>query len=198
MFRFIKDNSYIIVKMMLNQFGMAVFGLMLALATSSNETLLLLTGIFSVFFYLFLLYTVMWEEGAKYKIRVDGGRAVYRPLNGLYMSICANVPNIVLAVLILIGHIFGNTEGAFGMEWAGNLKVVSALIARLWEAMYLGLIQLYSPYNPLGFVVIIFPALFVCAFSYYLGLREFRFASIFKLKPPDQNSKNSIKKPRQK
>lgn len=194
MFRYIKENSYIIVKMILNQFGMTVFGLMLALATSSNETLLLITGLFSAFFYLFLLYTVMWEEGAKYKIRVDGGRAVYKPLNGLYMSLCANIPNIILAVLILIGYIFGQREG-FAMEWAGNLYAAVSFIARIWQAMYLGLIQLYSPYNPIGFVLIILPALFTCTLSYYMGIKEFRFSNLLKLKQPSQNS---IKKPPQK
>lgn len=205
MFSFMKENSYIIVKMILNQFGMAVFGLMLAFATSSNETLLLITGLFSAFFYLFLQYTVMWEEGAKYQIRVDGGRAPYRPLNGLYMSLCANIPNIILAVLILVGYFFGRADG-MGMEWAANLNVVASTIARFWEAMYLGLIQLYSPYNPIAFALVILPALFVSTMSYYLGIKQFRFSSLFKLNQPQPagkktNSKptsNSVKKPPQK
>jgi len=186
MFTFIKENSYIIVKMMLNQFGTAVFGLMLALATSSNETLLLVTGLFSVIFYLFLLHTIMWEEGAKRKIKADAGRATYKPLTGLYMSLCSNIPNIILAVLILVGYIFGHHDGAFQMEWAGNIYTVSATIARLWEAMYLGLIQLFSPYNPLAFVLIILPALFTCTASYYLGLKEFQLKNLFKLNEPSK------------
>lgn len=187
MISFLKENSYVIVKMILNQFGMTVFGLMLAMATSSNETLLLITGVFSVIFYMFLLYTIMWEEGAKYKIRVDGGRAPYKPLNGLYMSLCANIPNILLAVLILIGYLFGSKNGMFAMEWAGNLYTVTKLIAGLWEAMYLGLIRLFSPYNPIAYLLVIFPAVFVCTLSYYLGIREFRFLNLFQLKQPTKS-----------
>jgi hypothetical protein len=186
MFTFIKENSYLIVKMMLNQFGTAVFGLMLAMATSSNETLLLITSLFSVIFYLFLLHTIMWEEGAKRKIKADAGRAHYNPLTGLYLSICSNVPNIILAILILVGYIFGSMDGSFQMEWAGNMYTVACTIARLWEAMYLGLIQLFSPQNPIGFTLIVLPSLFTCTASYYLGLREFQLKNLFKLKEPSR------------
>ena len=69
---FFSEHSYSMVKMFLNQFAISIFGTMLALAASSgkNDTLLLLSSIFSIFFYMFLLYTMTWELGAKEKIRV--------------------------------------------------------------------------------------------------------------------------------
>ena len=56
MIGFLKENSYSMVKMFVNQIAMTVFGTMLALATAGNPTLLLCSSIFSILFYLFLVY----------------------------------------------------------------------------------------------------------------------------------------------
>ena len=55
---FFKKYSYIIVKLFLNQFAISLFGIGLAFASSysKNNTLLLVSSIFSVIFYLFLEY----------------------------------------------------------------------------------------------------------------------------------------------
>ena len=60
--------------MFLDQIAMTVFGTMLSFATLKNEGLLLASSIFSILFYLMLLYTVGWDIGARDKIRIDGGR----------------------------------------------------------------------------------------------------------------------------
>ncbi len=194
MIKFIRENSYLIVKLMLNQFGMTVFGLILALATNANETLLLITGLFAFFMYMFLLYTVVWEEGSKHKIRVDGGREKYKPLNGLWLGICANIPNFIVAVLLNIGYIFGKADGLFQMEWAGNLFAVMSAVARLINGMYLGLVQLYSPYNPIAFLLIIIPGVAMCTFGYYTGTKHFGLKGLFVLEKSDKDSKKSKSK----
>lgn len=56
--KFIKENSYNMFKMFLDQIAMTVFGTMLSFATLKNEGLLLASSIFSILFYLMLLYTV--------------------------------------------------------------------------------------------------------------------------------------------
>ena len=118
MFGFLKENSDSIIKLFVNQLGMTIFGLLLSFATLSNKTLLAVTGIFSILFYLFLLYSSAWETGAKDKIKVDGKRAVAFPLKGLFLSIAANAINILLALLMNIGYFLGNV---FELKWAANL-----------------------------------------------------------------------------
>ena len=99
MIKFIKDNSYLIFKMMVNQLGMMMFGLVLSMATYNDDKLHLATSIFAVGFYMVLLYDVLGvrAEGDQ----VDHGRLPYMPLKGLYMSLCANVINILLAIILL-------------------------------------------------------------------------------------------------
>ena len=185
---YVKENFHFITKMLLNQFGAAFMGLMLSLSVSvsDNNTLVLLSAIFSMIFYLCLQYIVMWDLGARDIIRVNGKRDKYRPLCGLRMSLVANIPNIIFAVLICVGHIFGSETGAFGYGWAGKLYVISKGIAVVWEAMYNGFVQLYSPHNPIIYILMILPALFAGTAGYYLGTKNFRILGLFgfKQKPP--------------
>lgn len=171
MIDFFKKNSRMITKSLLNQFGAAVLALTITIPASSKNWLLAFISCFSIAFYLILLYTSMWEEGGKEKIRIDGGRAEYSPWRGFFISLCANIPNILLGVLIVIGSIFGSSGSAFGFGWAAAVNSGARFIAMLWESMYLGLITLYSPNNPIGFILIILPALLVSTLGYMAGLK---------------------------
>ena len=82
---FWNDNRQTVVRLILNQFGATVMGLLVTAAAHSNDTLMLCASLFSTVFYLVLLYCVIWERGGKERIRIDGGRAAWKPLYGLYM-----------------------------------------------------------------------------------------------------------------
>ena len=180
---FLREHSYSMVKLFLNQIGLTVFGTMLALATAQNDTLLLASSIFSIVFFLVLNYTSGWELGAKDKIRVDAGRQRAMPAKGLYIALGANLPNLILALLMGIGILI-NTEGSLSMTLVCNA------ITRLMNGMYLGVITLLQ--NAIGaditavwwwFIIITLPALFIGWLSYYLGLKNFRILSIFGINP---------------
>lgn len=192
MFLFLKSNSYMITKMAVNQLGMTIFGLVLAIATSQNETLLLLTSIFSICFYMFLLYTMSWETGVYDKIRVDTGRVPAQPYKFFGLSLAANTFNLILGVLAVIGYIpiDKSAEKWIRPEWAVNLYSVCNAIARFIQAMYLGIVQYFTPNNPISLVLIVFPAIVVCGFGYMLGLRGYSIRNIFGIKTADPH-KNS-------
>ena len=82
MISYIKDNSRMITKLILNQFGAAVLGLTLSGVGVSRDSIFVFTSLFATAFYLFILYSAMWEEGGKERIRVDGGRADMKPQIG--------------------------------------------------------------------------------------------------------------------
>ena len=75
-----KENSYDIIRLYVNQLGIMIFSMLLYSAVGSFENESLSSGlsvfvsIFSVCFYLALIYYSMWEIGAKDKIRIDGNR----------------------------------------------------------------------------------------------------------------------------
>ncbi|MDD4773558.1 MAG: hypothetical protein PHZ09_08115 [Eubacteriales bacterium] len=198
MFPFLKSNSYIIVKMFVNQIGITVFGLVLAMATSQNEKLLLLTSIFSILFYLFLLYTMSWEAGISDKIRVDAGRMQAQPYKYFLLSFIANILNLVLGILAVFGYMLIDKSADIWLEpeWAVNLYSICNAIARFIQGMYLGAVQYFTPNNPISLILIAFPAIIVCGFGYLIGLRGYSIRSIFGIKAgsPKENSENSKNK----
>ena len=164
--KFFHDYSYSIVKLFVNQFAIAIFGVALFVPTFVNlDTLCLIASIFSILFYLFLIYMPMWEIGAKDRIAVDVGKKPYRPHLGLLISLCANIPNLILAVIALFFDPF-------------------KLVATLIQGMYWGVISkigILSFLNDLGitYFLIIIPALLTCWLAYYLGFKNFKISSIF-------------------
>ena len=191
MSNYIKDNSRIISKLILNQVGAAILGITLSSAAVKSDTLFVWLSIFSSVFYMVLLYSAIWDEGGRERIRIDGGRAPMKPLRGLWVSLIANIPNIILAVLILVGHIFGVKGGSFEFEWAGSINVICRSIATFYEGMFTGLVRSYSPYNPIGYFVIILPAVFVTTIGYITGVNNVRLTLLFSRK--NKQSDQSVK-----
>ena len=180
---FFSQYSYGIIKMFVNQFAISIFGSVLAMATASsgNNTLTLVVSIFAILFYLFLLYTMTWEIGAKDKISVDAKKKEYRPYVGIVMAIIANIPNAIIALLYTIAFPFMNISGS----WSVNLAAGSRIASIITEGMYLGAISVIKIGETVirdywwTYFVIIIPALVTCWIAYLLGHRNFRFFGAF-------------------
>ena len=167
---FVKDNSYIIVKCMLNQLGLTIFGFMLSMAVGRNEFLQLITSIFSVGFYLFLLYSMMWTIGFKDKEKVDNKRIPYQPFKGAYIAIFANTVNFILGFLMIIGQFLH----------FDNLYVMTNFIIKLLQAMYIGIsVNIAVEFHSLLFFLAPVPAIVMCGLAYYLGVQDKRILKIF-------------------
>lgn len=180
---YLKDNSRIITRLLLNQFGAAFMGFLITTSAARTPWLMVFASCFSVLFYLFLLYNVIWERGGQDRIRVDGGRASYKPLTGLWVSLIANIPSIILGILVLVGYIFGD-KGVFGYGWANGLHNGAKTASLVWNAMYIGLIHAYAPFNPLAHILHVVPALVVTSLGYYLGVSNKRLLGFIDLNKP--------------
>lgn len=186
---FFHNYSYSSIKMFLNQFAISLFGSMLSMASTAaeNDTLSVIFSIIAVLFYLFLIYTLVWEVGAKDRISVDIGKKAYRPHTGLWIALVANIPNFMAAVLYTIGSPFNTTH-----EWAGGMCVVATFFTAIFEGMYLGLTTTLSVggvvLNRLwwSYFVIILPALIVAWIGYYLGFKNKKFTTLFDYQSPDK------------
>ncbi len=180
MFRFWKNNSRTISKLLITQFGMTVFGILLysAASVANNSTLVTVFSLFSVVFYLFLLYTALWDVGAKDKIRIEGKRLSPRPFHGLLVALCANIPNLLFSVLSSIGYFAidrsMNFSGKYvSPEWAVNLYAVVQVVGSYINAMYLGLNdKLGITVYPYSLALNVLPSLLVCFLGYYFGTKE--------------------------
>ena len=175
---FFKKHSYDMMKMFLNQFAVAIFGLVLALATGMAEksTLQIASSVAAIVFYMFLLYAMTFEIGLKDKTSVDYGRSKASPLTGLYISLCANSLNFLLAILITVGYLSSN-------QVLSNVGGGATVVALLVEGMYTGLLAVNVGGVPLNslvwpFFAIIIPALVISAVGYYFGLKGWHLTKI--------------------
>lgn len=143
-----KENSYDIVRLYINQLGIMIFSMLLYTAVGSfdnaslSSALSVFVSVFSIIFYLVLIYYAVWEIGAKDKIRIDGGRAERFKNKGIYMGLIANIPNFVLGLLttlFLIIYMSTQNDGVY----AGFL--IFNTIARFHASMYLGFITAIVP-----------------------------------------------------
>ena len=193
---FLQKHSYSMVKMFLNQFGIAILGMVLALATAMAENNLLknVTSIGAILFYLFLLYTMTWEIGYKDKLAVEQGRKAKNIFTGSLISLCANVPNFLFAIFITLATFVGSEESIIS-----SIGGVCSFLAMSLEGMYTGILSNHvggAPLNSYWFVYFLLPipAMITCGISYYLGLKDIKFTSLFDPIPPESDRDPSKKK----
>ena len=190
---FVKKYSYDIVRLMLNQFALAVFGVVLITAARMRvngnfDWLTLVVSIFSALFYLYILYATLLEMGGKHKVKIDSGSLAEDKHLGLKLMLFAQIPNFAVLLLMLIGWLFGHalTENSFFVGMYG----VAQLVIYFLQSMYDGIIGAIMPnatgtlqffFVWLAYLVSILPAVLVAWGSYILGLKD---KKIFFKKPP--------------
>lgn len=191
---FFQQHSYNIIKMFVNQFAISLFGIVLAMATlaADSTVLTIVCSVFSIAFYLFLIYTMVWEIGAKDRVSVDYGKKAYHPHTGLGIGLVANLPNLLIAILYTIGYPFMTTH-----KWAGNMNFVLNWISAILEGMYRGVLSLITLPNGTLIVhewwtyfVITIPAILAAWLGYFAGFKNFRMLATYFNKKAEENKKN--------
>jgi len=152
--KFIRENVQLIVRLFVIQIGMTFFGLVLTMAvgTLDKPILKLIVSLFSILFYLYLVYGVMWEAGASHAVRLGPGKVGKNALFPLLVSVIASLPNILLGALMCffvflgigVPLIFAQFGVAVSMEWAKSVYIVLHIVTGLLEAVYVGLFNYLS------------------------------------------------------
>jgi uncharacterized membrane protein len=182
---FLKNHSYSAVRLFVTQIVISVFGLALVIATGQNHTLQIIVSCAAVAFYLFLIYAAMWDIGSKDCINIETGKVEKRPLTGLFISLFANIPNFILAILITIGMLFAD-GGAIS-----KLGATTSSIALWVQGMYVGLMTIDVGGAPLNsyfwmYFVIIIPAVGIATLAYFLGSKGIHATRILIADTPEE------------
>jgi len=181
-----RNEGAIVRKLIGYQFASAIVGSMLSTASMSVKWLNCLTSVLAVLLYCYFIYTAVWDHGAKDRLKVDGGRKSKDMSLGFKIALCANLPNIILGVLAVVLCAVGTFTQTV---WSGSAGTIVVFVARLWQAMYNGIIAFLIPVGLEGwgfvlstliYVVISAPAILVGYIAYSMGYRNIR---IFKEAP---------------
>lgn len=173
MITFLKKRSYDLVCMFVTQLAISLFGLALAFAVPTNQFALQIgTSIFSIVFYLFLIYTRVWELGYKDCHAFRRKEKGLSRFEGLYIGLGANIINFIVALLILIGWLSTNN---ILDAIAGGATVV----ALLTEGMYIGILSVKVgdiALNSVGFMyfLITIPLILTSTLAYLAGSYDFK------------------------
>lgn len=173
MLKFFKTHSYEIMRFFIMQVGIAIFAFVLTTAMDTiHKSAVLWVSILSILFYLFLVYSVAWEVGAKDKLRIDAGRQERTSFKGALMMLYAQIPNYILGILMVVGGAcFALGAAAVG----ARIFSIGYLIALLLESMYVGVIGAIivgkEAYLAVGiaFLVSTLLGLITAGIGYYLG-----------------------------
>ena len=191
--QFFSIHSYNMVKMFLNQVAIALLGCTLVLASGQAENVALrnTTSVFSILFYLFLLYVMTWEIGFRDKVSVETGRKKKNIFTGALISLCANSINFVLAIFIMLASVFD-------LSVLSSIGGVCATIAVIIEGMYTGILANHvagAALNSYWFVYFLLPipAILTCGVAYQMGIHDIKFTSIFNQEYPASDREPSKK-----
>ena len=150
--RFLKenDNMHRIARVMVNQVGMMIFATVITMTAASwqeealRQPMALVASIFSIVFYLFLVFYAMREEGSRDSVKIAGGRLEYKPAYGLKIGLCATAPNYIFVLLMLLGLIIGlktDAEGALLNVGGGGIWAAGYMVIQLLQSMYSGVLK---------------------------------------------------------
>ena len=185
--RFLKENFDSVIKLFVNQIGVAIFSFFLYTAAStiaengqSGLAVKFAISVFSIIFYFLLIYNVIWEIGGKDKIRIDAGRMTPQKSKGARLSFIANLPNFIFIGIALLLFVIYMTSGNEGFKAA--FAILNALF-RIFVSMYLGAIQLvcdsfsenentYYLMQTIGFLIFPVMSIGISHFAYIMGLNN--------------------------
>jgi hypothetical protein len=166
----IKRNLGLIVKLYVNHIALAIYGLLMAIignfigekSMNGNHTISYVFGVIAVIVYLGILYVNFWELGASDKIKIDGGRLQYNMYTGLLISLVANIPTILFALLGFLSRFI-----------SGEFFEFSRIICHYYNGMYISFLGPLSGFAPI-YLIIILPALITGMVSYILGAKGYK------------------------
>ena len=188
---FWKKNSYQIVRLFVIQIGIAIFGMVLSFAVQTafrekgDRIPLLFVSIFSVLFYLFILYSVGWEIGGQDRLRLDAVHARVKGGKGFLLILYAEFLSFLLCLLMVIGGIVFLAGG----ERAGARIFAAGYVpATFLFSMFAGILRLLLEATKLSqetspsyylvaailYLASTLPAIAVTGFAYWMGVTERR------------------------
>lgn len=185
--QFFSEHSYSMVKMFLNQFAIAIFGFSLVLASGKAQNIALrnVSSVAAILFYLFLLYTMTWDIGFHDRVGVEHGTKPKNAFCGVLISLCANIPNFILAIGVMLASVFNSPTLSNIGGWCSTIAVCI-------EGMYTGLIANPvggAPLNSYWFVYFLLPlpAILTCGIAYNMGVHDVKLTKLFREPYPESD-----------
>lgn len=171
-----QGKFHLMLKFLINQFAISIFGIMVVTPFMYNSTMLALAGVFSILLFYFIIWFFVNEDGQKDGIKTNAGRFQGKLYAGLVYCALAHLPSFFLALVNVILSCVPSLPG-----WLETIRAIINIFVRLFlYGMFTGVntalcdvSSLYKSLSDLGitFLAYSIPTLAVCGVAYYFGFR---------------------------
>jgi len=180
---FWSKNGRSVLKLYINQIAMSVFGLMVIGASGASEgyLLILAASVISVGLYLFIIYSMMWEAGAKAAAKTlraeDAG--VKKTETPFFIVLFGSAVNIILYVIYTAAKLTDTPSVGGLMEIF--IKMTNAIYMGFEAILYTENVIMRTP--PYYHFLTLLPLFIVGMTAYYLGASEISIMRKLGFKP---------------
>lgn len=171
--KIIKENFYTVVKLWINQFGAIFLAALLLLPTKilaenfKIEWLSLVVSLFTIIFYLMLIFWVCCELGLKDSVPIEMGRMKMKWYKGTVLALTARLPSILLCTIICILHLILPDASVI-------TAILEIILAYVFNVMYYGTLSFTKTITitPIHYIIALI-SIAVCTAGYIAGTKGF-------------------------
>ncbi|MBP3388208.1 MAG: hypothetical protein J6L23_06680 [Clostridia bacterium] len=189
MIDFYKKNMRLILRYFVTQVAISALSLVLTLSVrvfaihhfESDTTGAILASVICVIIFAFVAHDFFWQEGAKDRIKADGGRIKRDNLKGAKVAACSLAPVIILTAIASVSSLISlMTESVV----ANTIYIFSAMpLYYFLEGMYYGITSIanHTYFLPLVLIGEVLVSILLPSLSYLVGLTNKTLRSYFGL-----------------
>ncbi len=189
----IKSNAQYIIKLLINHFVSGVYSLILFVFFTiiAEGKFQLIGSIISIAFYLYLVYSFMWEAGAKRAVGT-GSQSIY-PTDGILVMIVGSLPYYITIVLCTVFSAFATNSEFAERTIDVAYRVLFYINVFFTQCMYSGLFS--SLFDGVAntpaflYLVSLLPGLAVGSLAYFFGTKSYRIRSLLGIKYNEEKEK---------
>ncbi|MBE6700781.1 MAG: hypothetical protein E7582_02690 [Ruminococcaceae bacterium] len=189
----IKSNMSYVLKIFINHFVSAIYSLILFMVFSValGGKLVILGSIISIAFYLFLIYSFMWEAGAKRAVGYNLRKI--KIFDGTLIMLVGGLPFYLTTVFSCILWFF-KTDSTFAELTVDVVyRVLFYVNVFFSQCMYSGLFtSIFGSIPdvlPFFYLFSLIPGILVGTLAYFFGSKSFRLRTIFGIKYNEEKEK---------
>lgn len=164
------NNTPILVRLLLNQFAMSLFGIMLTFSTiMASDTFGAVASCVAMLLYFYLTYNVMWDKGAREVLTAEHTKNG-NPFKGFLYLALSMIPTIILTVIFSVITVEMTNYSAF----ANSLYAFAKLVLMFaFQGMYHGLANIFG-YHFIFYIICLFPSIVIGGAAYMMGYKNIR------------------------
>lgn len=189
----IKSNMSYVIKLLINHFVSGIYSLILfvVFTIAFDGRYQYVSSIISVLFYLYLIYSFMWEAGSKRAVGFHS--CAIKKTDGFLVMIVGSLPYYLTTVFCALFSLF-TTNSEFAERTIDVIyRVLFYINVFFTQCMYSGFFayafESVPDVSPFLYLASLLPGLIVGGCAYILGSKHFRIRTLLGIKYNEEKEK---------